>query len=106
MLAEGRGSDACGPEHRRGPHGVVPVNVPEHLVLGEQQRLEGGHALLLHADLEASRLRILQQQQRVQQPVHVHVTIRNAAEASVTLQVLDLVEIEAAAHEALQWIVR
>ena len=90
-------------EHRgRAPHGVVPVDVAVHLVLGEQQRLERAESLFQHADLEAPRGRSSSSTRRGQQPVHVDLAVRHAAHQRVALQVVDLVEVERAGNQPLE----
>jgi hypothetical protein len=93
-------------EHGRRAHGVVPVHVPEHLVLREQQGLEGRDTLLVDAQLETRRCGITHDRERMQQTIDIHLAVRHAAEARVALEVLDLVEIQAAADQALQRTVR
>ena len=82
-------------------HRVVPVDVPVHLVLGEEERLERAHALLVHADL-APRPPVSHQRERREQPVDVHRAVGDAAHARVAAQVVDLVEVERAGDEALE----
>src|SRR5690606_20040748 len=45
---------------------------------------------------------VAQEDERVQQPVHVDLTVGHAAEARVPLEVFDLVEVETTADEALE----
>ena len=84
------------------PHGVVPVDVPVHLVLREQERFERGESLLEHADDAAVGGRLVDEHERVEQTVDVDLAVRNAAHERIALEVLDLVEVERSRNEALQ----
>ena len=47
---------------------MVPVDVPEHLVLREEERLERGDRLLVHSDLVSARDGILEQLDALEEP--------------------------------------
>jgi hypothetical protein len=81
---------------------MVPIHVPEHLVLGEQQRLERRHRLLLHANLESAGHRVGHEHDTLEESVHIHLAIGNAAESRVPPQVLHLVQVQAPADQATQ----
>ncbi len=80
---------------------VVPVDVAKHLVLGKQQRFESGDPLHRDADLQTAGLRVRQQAQRVQQPVHIDLTVRDAAKMGVSGQIFDLVQVQRAGDQSL-----
>ena len=80
----------------------MPVDGAEHLVLGEQQRLQGAQRLRLQAHLPVARLRVPEERQALQETVHVHGAVGDAAEPRVATQVLHLVQVEASADQAPQ----
>src|SRR5690625_3395938 len=81
---------------------MVPIDIAEHLVLGEEERLEGRDPLLPDPDFEARTLRITEDDEGVQEPVDIDLPIGHPTETGIPLQVLDLVEIEATTDEPLQ----
>ena len=81
---------------------MVPVDVPEHLILREEEGLEGGEALLRDRDLQRARPLLPSQREGLEQPVHVDGSIRHPAEEAVPPQIVDLVEIQGAGDQPLQ----
>lgn len=73
---------------------MVPVHVPEHLVLPEEERLQRAQPLLVDSHLAAAGRRVAHQYERMDQPVDVHLAVRNPTEHRITVEVLDFVEIE------------
>ena len=87
---------------RRATHRVMPVHVPVHLILGEQQRLERRQPLLDHADGRLPGVGIADERQRVDQTVDVDLAVAHAAHERVAPQVVELVEVDRAGNQSLQ----
>ena len=93
--------------HRRcAAHGVVPVDVAVHLILGEQERLERREPFFHDADPWTPRRRVDDHAEGIDQAIGVDRTVRNSAHQRVALEVLDLVQVERAGDEPLQRRVR
>ncbi len=73
---------------------MVPVHVPVHLVLGEEQRLQRRESLLEHADSRLAGIGMVNEGQRVEQTVDVDLAIAHAAHERVAAQVIELVQID------------
>jgi hypothetical protein len=87
-------------EHRRGaPHGVVPVHVAIHLVLGEEQRFESGEAFLVQCERHAS-TRTGRERERGEQPIDVDDPVGHAAHPCITREIVELVRVHRSRHEA------
>jgi hypothetical protein len=85
--------------HRGGAsHGVVPVHVAVHLVLGEEQGFHRGQALLP----EGQGRRVVDELHGVDEAVDIDIAVGDAAHERVALEVLDLVEVEGSGDEALE----
>ena len=91
---------------RRGAHRVVPVDVPVHLVLREEERLQRADSLLAHREFERPPIAFAGDRERRQQPVHVHGPVGHPAEERVAAQVVDLVEVQRAGDQSLQRVSR
>ena len=76
--------------------GDVEVDLGEHVVAGEDQRLDRVHAALLDAQAERAGLRVDDGRQGVDQPVEVVDAVAHAAEQAVAQQVVHLVDVELA----------
>jgi hypothetical protein len=81
--------------------GVMPVHVAIHLVLGEQQRLEGREALLVERERRMPVSRGGHGQRR-EQPVHVDHPVGHAAHPGVAGQIVELVHVDRARHQTAQ----
>ena len=87
---------------RRRTHGMLPIDVAVHLVLGEEQRLECREPFLAQADRRASGDRIGDDGERVPEAVDVDLAVGHAAHHRVALEVVGLVEIDRPGDQPLQ----
>ncbi len=101
-----RGLDQTPEYDGGGPDGVMPVDVPKHLVFREQEGLQGGNPLLGDRDLRRGPIGLARQGQRVEKPFDIHRPVGDAAEEAVASQIVDLVQIQRAGHEPLQRVCR
>ena len=87
---------------RRGAHGVVPVDVAEHLVLREEERLQRAESLLADREFERASGPFARDREGRKQPIHVHGPVRHAAEEGIAPEVVDLVEVQRSRDQPLQ----
>src|SRR6476661_7769539 len=83
-----------------GPDGMVPIDVAVHLILGEQERLEGAHAFFLHTDFPVTGLNFNQSKRR-QQAIDINRAVRHATHPGVTAEIINLVQINGAGNQTL-----
>ena len=91
---------------RRGAHGVVPVDVAEHLVLREEERLQRAESLLADREFERTSGPFARDGERGEEAVDVHGPVRHAAEEGVAPEVVDLVEVQRSRDQPLQRVAR
>ena len=89
--------------HRRcAAHRVMPVDVPVHLILGEQQRLERTQPLLEDADAVQTGVWIRHDDDAVEQAVDIDLAVWHTAHHRIALQVVDLVDVDGSRDEPLK----
>ena len=98
LLADASGRERLADEtfeHRGGAaHGVMPVHVAVHLVLGIEQGLERGETLFRDGETA-----VRDDGQGHQQPVHVDHPVRDAAHPGIAGEIVQLVHVERARDE-------
>ena len=80
----------------------MPVDVPEHLVLGEEKGFERGHPLLMDPHLILARDGVRQENQALDQTVDVHLPVGHPTKPGVPSKVLHLVQVEAPGNKAAE----
>ncbi len=82
--------------------GDVEVDLGEHVVARQHQRLERVHAALVDADAPLQGGRIAQRRDGLEQPSEVVVAIADAAVEAVAQEVVHLVDVELAGDDLRQ----